>query len=599
MKKNLTKLALMGGMAAMAFAGVASAATTTVYVDNAIATSTTWTADKEYNIRGNGNIRGQVYVLPGASLTIEAGTLCRNDGGSLVIPRGAKIYAMGTKTKPIIMTGTGDNLTTWRKTSLEWGNLTMLGNAVIGAAYEAKAPYVRPGTGGVTNTKTPNAANVRQMEGLLPLVAADPNVMYGGGDDNDSSGELHYVSIRYGGKVIGANNELNGLSLGGIGRETQIDHIETMNAVDDAIETWGGTVNFKYVTTWNCGDDSFDVDQGWRGKAQFLCLVQGASLGVAGPQGTYQGGGFGDNIFEIDGAEDSDSQPVTTAVFYNVTAIGQPTSGDTCMELRDGARVQFRNSIFMDVGEVLMLAKTDGDNATAGYGLNGTLTYAQTFTTPWNVTSLINAYTGTDTRLNAAALYKAQTSGYLNEVSDCVFYNNTFATAYTQSDALGITTPSNIYHNVVAGSLPIKSITRATPTTILSMTLQQVTALDPRAANDAVTSYATAPNDGFFTPVQYRGAFSKDQNWMRGWTAADAYGFLTGANDNTTETYVLDLTPSTFFPTTAGVVYTVECSTDMKNWSPLATVVGDGTIKSYTDTTAIASTKKFYRAIVQ
>src|SRR6185295_3466774 len=104
-------------------------------------------------------------------------------------------------------------------------------------------------------------------------------------DDNDNSGGLHYLSLRYGGKVVSLGNELNGLSMGGIGRDTDVDHIDIMNQVDDGIETWGGTVNYKYVNIWNVGDDSFDVDEGWRGKAQFGVIVQGYSNG-AGTKGS-------------------------------------------------------------------------------------------------------------------------------------------------------------------------------------------------------------------------------------------------------------------------------------------------------------------------
>jgi hypothetical protein len=123
-----------------------------------------------------------------------------------------------------------------------------------------------------TNTATCNSANIANMEGLTNGPTTD---QYGGAfgadsDDNDDSGTVQYVSLRYGGKVTGVNVELNGLSLGGIGRNTDIHHIDVMNNVDDGIEIWGGTVNLKYLNVWNIGDDCFDVDQGWRGKAQFL-----------------------------------------------------------------------------------------------------------------------------------------------------------------------------------------------------------------------------------------------------------------------------------------------------------------------------------------
>ncbi len=111
-----------------------------------------------------------------------------------------------------------------------------------------------------------------------------------------------------------------------------------------------------------------------------------------------------------------------------------------------------------------------------------------------------------------------------------------------------------------------------------------------------MTSVATAPNDGFFTPAPFRGGFSANNNWLKGWTAVDAYGMTSGsAGVNPSAT--IQMTASTFFPTTAGVVYTVEESSDMVNWAPVATVTGDGSIMSATDLDAFNSAK-FYRAIV-
>ncbi|MCY2926037.1 MAG: hypothetical protein NT031_11465, partial [Planctomycetota bacterium] len=198
--------------------------------------STTWTADNVYNLVG------QIYVLPGATLTINAGTLVQSnvaDQGSLAVCRGAKIYVMGTKAAPVIMTGSNDTLTAWHEGSNEWGNLTIMGNALISASYKSQVPNVVLGR---TNTNVPDGLNQTYMEGLTPSDPSDTKTLYGGADDNDSSGELHYISLRYGGKVIGLGNELNGLSMGGIGRGTLVDHVEIINSVDDAIETWGGKV---------------------------------------------------------------------------------------------------------------------------------------------------------------------------------------------------------------------------------------------------------------------------------------------------------------------------------------------------------------------
>jgi len=347
------------------FAGATHAAE--ILVSNDITTSTTWTKDNTYNLTT------QIFVRPGATLTIEAGTVIAstptaNGSGSLAVTRGAMIIACGTSTEPIIFTSKADTATwiggdprngSWRESANEWGNIAIMGRG-----------YISENVGGDPmnpNVATCAASNVAAMEGLVAAMPGDPDVLYGGGDDDDDSGKLEYVSLRYGGRVVGLANELNGLSLGGVGRGTDINHIDIMNNVDDGIEIWGGTVNIKYFNIWNIGDDSLDIDQGWRGKAQFGLIVQGYSLNAP------QGSGVGDNCIEVDGAEDSNWQPVTTGTIYNCTVIGQPTDGDGATAWRDNARVQFRNSIFMDIGDDLVrFDNVDGDGAN-GYGFMGTL----------------------------------------------------------------------------------------------------------------------------------------------------------------------------------------------------------------------------------
>ncbi|MBL9120434.1 MAG: thrombospondin type 3 repeat-containing protein [Phycisphaerae bacterium] len=489
-----------------------------ILVNNDINGSVTWTANNTYNLQK------QIYVLPGATLTIEAGTVIAsttNLGGSLAVTRGAKIIASGTAENPIIFTSKADVATwvggdpatgTWRVGANEWGNLTIMGRGYVSENAVAG------------NSATPNANNIAPMEGLVAAAPGDPNVLYGGGDDDDDSGTVRYCSFRYGGKVIGLNNELNGLSLGGIGRETDIDHIDIMNNVDDGIEIWGGTVNLKYFNIWNVGDDSLDIDQGWRGKAQFGLIVQGYSANAA------QGSGLGDNAIEMDGAEQSDWQPVTTGVLYNLTVVGNPlaSGGDHGTAWRDNCRMQIRNSIFMDLGERLVgFDNVDGDGG-AGYGNNGTLSWANTWTTNYNVYSSVNA------PRNPAAFYTSQVDGKLNEIKDSVFYRNLFATAYDEAITRGVLDAAN--NNVRVGDndpteadLPIRDLTRGALVSLTGgKTVLPVTGIDPRADpnNDAALSVGTAPNDGFFTQAQYRGAFPTNKIWICGWTAADAFGFV-------------------------------------------------------------------------
>lgn len=531
--KNMRKIVL-GSFIAIFMAGAAKAAT--VEVSSNISSSKTWTADNVYKLKN------QVYVLPGATLTIEAGTVVASDpddAGSLAVARGAKIYVNGTKDNPVIMTSTTDvdswtddsshptgknpKTGTWHAGANEWGNLTIMGKGLISASHYSG---IQVGD----NTKDPSGLNEKQMEGLTD---ADYSI-YGGADDNDDSGSISYLSLRYAGKVVGLGNELNGLSLGGIGRETDIDHVEIMNNVDDGVEIWGGTVNLKYISIWNVGDDSFDVDEGWRGKAQFLFLVQGYSIDAK------QGSGVGDNCFETDGAEDSDAQPVTTTTIYNATVVGNPIDGDGGTVWRDNARVQYRNCIFMNLGEKLVRPDGDDGDGANGYGYNGTLSFADTWTTDYTVTSTVNDCIGCSVgNFNYAdTLYTVQTSGKLAEITDSVFFSNLHADAYTDSDTYGVTVGggSNADKNnvVISGSdandAPIVSITRGSQfTSTEGKGVLPVEKIDPRPANEALTSADTAISDGFFTPAQYRGAFSASENWLEGWTAADAYGMIVAA----------------------------------------------------------------------
>ena len=616
----MNKKALIALMS-MTAAGFASAANVTI--TNDITTSTTWTSNNVYNL-GN----AQRYVKTGATLTIDAGTLIQttaatgtNGSGSLAVCRGAKIYVNGTKDRPVIMTSTSDNLTSWHVGANEWGNLTIMGKALISASHYKGSPI---SILGVANTKTPTGLNVNAMEGLTAAStnAADVQlVLFGGNDDNDDSGSIHYLSLRYGGKVVGLANELNGLSMGGIGRETDLDHIDIMNNVDDGIEIWGGTVNLKYVNIWNVGDDSLDCDEGWRGKAQFGLIVMGYSIDAP------QGSGVGDNSIEIDGAEQSDAQPVTTAKIANFTVIGTLDS-DHATAWRDNARVQYHNSIFMDTGERLVAFDCFDTDGGLGYGYNGTLSWTSTWATAYNVYPTNNW--ATNVYATQSAMYTAQNSGNLSELRGCLAYQSSgypgsskdmaFAGAatYSQTDSKGYGTAQTAYpigafngtytapqsntnlDNVIATSSPIVSYTRAATFTTSYDTLlrmQNITSIDPRATNDALTVAAPVTADGFFTAAPFRGAFSANNNWLQGWTAVSSYG-MTSGSAGVDPSSTIQMTASTFFPTTAGTVYTVEQSNDMKSWVPVATVTGDGSIKSATDLASFDSAK-FYRAIVQ
>ena len=502
--------------------GLCASASAQIVISSNISTSTTWTSNNVYQLQGD------IYVEPGATLTIQAGTVIASTNNStLAVCRGAQIIANGTATAPIIMTSDDDRLTwtggnpqtgTYRQlANNEWGNLTIMGSGYISENQIG------------TNTPAPSASNYADMEGLSPAVTTLND--YGGGNDNDDSGSISYISLRYGGRTAALGIELNGLSLGGVGRNTEVHHIEILNNLDDGIEVWGGTVNLKYLSIWNVGDDSLDVDQGWRGKAQFGLIVQGHSGAGA------QGSGFGDNAIEIDGAELCHYQPTTTASIYNFTVIGMPhptngaTAGDHLTAWRDNANVQFRNCIFMDAGDnVINNDISDFENGNTGYGCNGTLDFATRWTTAFTVTSPINPFA------SPATAYTAQTSGNLIDFRDNVFYSNLRPNAYVEANARLVFAGgggTNNANNSIVASSPITSITRG-PAVVPNgvNTSQPVTFLDPTPQNDALSSVEVAPNDGFFTSSRFRGAFPRGNNWLIGWTATARFGLTTNNKAN-------------------------------------------------------------------
>ncbi|QBG47226.1 hypothetical protein EGM51_07385 [Verrucomicrobia bacterium S94] len=570
--------------AAVAATGIAGAAVT--YIDQDIVTSTNLPAlpDGDYY-----SLTNVVYVMPGAALTLEAGVVFKNSGdGSLGVTRGAQLFVEGTKYNPVIFTSTNDNFTTWQPQCNQWGSIAICGNGMISASHYKGSAIT--GSDGVLNSKEPDGNSDKIMEGLSAAYVGDTRPYYGGNDDYDDSGSIKYLSIRYGGQQTSQPDvELNGLSLGGVGAATDIEYVEVMNNVDDGIEIWGGKVNLKHVNIWNVGDDSFDIDQGWRGKAQFGLIVQGYS-------GDYkQGSGLGDNIFEHDGAEDSDAQPVTTGVIANFTAIGQGNGngedGDGGTAWRDGARIQYRNCIFMDVSEHVVRADGDDGDGAQGYGYNGTLTFEEVFSESY--TNLPSNSIG----IAPWTIYTAQREGTLAGFENCVFYNNN---NYTWFNLLGQTNAA--LNNIVEpAAMPIASITRDTAafTSTEGKTISPVLSLDPCAANDAVDMGASVTADGFFTEATYAGGFSPDHNWLLGWSAADQFGFI----DSTSHgegVMINDLVQggvALTFDTDEGVEYFVQSSADagFSSVSVEATLIGTGEEMAWAD--AAADPTKFFRVV--
>lgn len=256
-----------------------------VIVTTNITADETWFATKTYILGG------RITVESGATLTIEPGTVIKGQAGTganataLLIARGGKLMAEGTAEKPIIFTSVADEIVSGQIESpnLEptvnglWGGVIILGKAPISASSENP-----------DGSQGPDVSEV-QIEGIP---TSDPNGLYGGSDAADNSGVIKYISIRHGGANIGAGNEINGLTLGGVGTGTVIENIEVVANQDDGVEWFGGTVNVKNVVVWNAGDDAIDTDQSWAGTLDNFIVVTplGHCFELDGPEGTMEAG---------------------------------------------------------------------------------------------------------------------------------------------------------------------------------------------------------------------------------------------------------------------------------------------------------------------
>lgn len=297
-----------------------------------------------YQINGRVDV-GVDVGLSGAggtpvTLTVAAGALFVANNADpandfLVVNRGSKMNAVGTVAAPIIFTST-QNLnpaTNGDASQGQWGGVILAGRAPI-SNCNAGAPNNADGT-------VATCENVVEGTG---------NALYGGTLPNDSSGTLQYIQIRYSGIEITLGNELQGLTLGGVGNGTVIDHINVHNSSDDGIEIFGGTANLKYLALVGSDDDGLDTDVGWRGFVQFLIAAQ-KTIGATSDSFST----------EIDSNGNEDFLPRQFGRLANFTFI-QTSSAPAAIRLRGGADYTFVNGIVKAVGPCLnIVAGTDAN----------------------------------------------------------------------------------------------------------------------------------------------------------------------------------------------------------------------------------------------
>ncbi len=433
----------------------------TVQVTSNLTGSVTWAATNEYVLNGF------IYVLTNSSVTIEPGTVIRGKAGTglnssaLFITQGAKIFANGTRAKPIIFCSENDDLSDpsdiplWQRGL--WGGVVLYGRAVLNTSSDV-----------VGNASSPKYDT---FEGLPDSVVNGQHLdRFGGSDDEDSSGVFRYVSIRNSSTVILPNKEINGLSLCAVGRGTKIENVEVVGAADDSVEFFGGTVNTKYMASIFSDDDNFDIDQGYRGKNQFWFVLQAPDAHDNGGEWNGEPNGIGVG-----------NAPFGNFEIYNATYIGAGTNSISAQTRAIISRVyaapKVFNSIFTDFGADLL----NIDATSAIHFTNGLARIQNNVW--WNLTP------------GGAQLYPPTNSvGYLV-----------------------LTSPTN--NNLVADPM-LRGISR---------TNVPVFGLDPRPMPGSpvlTNSPSPAPNDGFYTPVAYSGAFDASDLWLADWSFASQLGLI-------------------------------------------------------------------------
>jgi hypothetical protein len=314
---------------------------TEVTVTENISEDVTWNNETVYRLGG------RIFVLDGATLTIEPGTIIKGEAGTgtnataLVVARGGKLMAEGTAEAPIIFTSVADEIEPGMVASPNldpdidglWGGVIVLGRAPI---------------------STPDG--VAQIEGIPP---SDTNGLYGGGDNADvadNSGVLKYISIRHGGANIGEGNEINGLTLGGVGNGTVIENIEIIANQDDGIEPFGGSVNVTNLLVWNSYDDSFDCDQDYTGTIDNF-------IGILGFDS--------DHALELDGPEGALDEGGYTLINGSIKGALDATGGEYA-DLRDAVSVRLENIYFFNF-KANSDFELDDDGSVANYNSGATV----------------------------------------------------------------------------------------------------------------------------------------------------------------------------------------------------------------------------------
>ncbi len=484
-----------------------------VFVENGI--NYIGDGDKEFDVVGDFTLsaskqyvlRGWVYITDGSSITIPAGTVIKGKqtgdevkGSSLIVERGGKIYANGTATQPIVFTS--EQPAGQRKPG-DWGGVIICGRA--------------------KNNKTE-----------MPIEGG-PRTKHGGTNDDDNSGVFKYVRIEFAGYPFETDQEINGLTMGSVGRGTELHHVQVSYSNDDSFEWFGGAVNCHHLVAYHGWDDDFDTDNGFSGTVQFI-------LGVRHPKiaDTSCSNGFESDNW----ANGTDATPVTSAKFCNVTLVG-PIGQD------DAFYNQAGSGKYITAGTLNPNNGSQVGQFQAGLQIRrySQISIANSVVLGWPVGAIIENDKGSQTQTAANARNAIQNvffGGYTDNAADATFDNAAVSAATILGSDKNKTWQDRLNTDNGTGAAGSKSFTHSyimestranTVTTVAALKLS-----DPRsviggsftpnaAANYGPVSGSPLVNASFAVPAGfdatgngYAGAFkssSAADDWTKGWANFD------------------------------------------------------------------------------
>ena len=475
-----------------------------------LTTGAVLTCDKTYIIDQ------KIYIPSGKTITIAPGTVLKGrvtaDGATpgtpdpakataLVIERGGKIMADGAADCQIVFTAEADSLNgNYAVSNIgKWGGLVLLGKATNNLTLNGNGPFIAGGSG-----KLAVANGLGTIEGFATSNTQDQygvNLTAGESfDDNDNSGILRYVSVRHSGAILAVGAEINGITLGSVGRGTTLEHIEIVSCADDNVEFFGGTANIKYLSTIFGNDDMFDFDLGWSGKAQF----------IFGMKSDLTSSPDSDNGFEADSDDNkTNNNPKSIPVFYNATLIGNAKTTNTAdntgmfaiaaKELTGG---EFYNSVFANFKNGFNTVKSTGTR-TGGFESYHNWT--------------------TSAAGNGTNILKVKCNTFVG-VTNPLTVGGSAANVLT-IDTDQFAADGNV---IVAGNtLPGFDYAYTINTTTNAITVKNDLTPNPALS---VTGCPSAPVDGFYRTANYRGAFSPNanENWLSDWSYSHMLGATKG-----------------------------------------------------------------------